>query len=115
MSYLQIQRNQRKKGGQFVYVHLARSVWDAVRGRSVQRRVYLGRLEASGLRLVLSKGSALRRGVAVELAGEGDGGQGRPASVADRLGPGLPHARGRTGAVRGVRVVVVEGVPPPRL
>ena len=68
MSYLQMQRNQRKQGGQFVYVHLARSVWDAVRGRSVQRRVYLGRLEASGERLVLSKGYALHRGAAVELA-----------------------------------------------
>jgi hypothetical protein len=68
MSYLQMQRNQRKRGGQFVYVHLARSVWDAVRGRSVQRRAYLGRLEASGERLVLSKGYALHRGAAVELA-----------------------------------------------
>lgn len=68
MSYLQVQRNRGKKGGQFAYVHLARSVWDAVRGRSVQRRVYVGRLEASGGRLVLSKGYGARSGETVELA-----------------------------------------------
>jgi len=68
MSYLQVQRNRGKKGGQFAYVHLARSVWDPVRGQSVQRRVYLGRVEAAGGRLVLSKGYGARSGEAVELA-----------------------------------------------
>ena len=68
MSYLQIQRNQGRKGEPFAYVHLARSVWDPVRGRSVQRRVYVGRLEASGRRVVLSKGYGGRSGEAVELA-----------------------------------------------
>jgi hypothetical protein len=68
MSYLQVQRNRGKKGSEFAYVHLARSVWDPARGRSVQRRVYVGRLDASGRRLVLSKGYGLRSGEAVELA-----------------------------------------------
>jgi hypothetical protein len=68
MSYLQIQRNRGRKGEQFAHVHLARSVWDPVRGRSVQRRVYVGRLEASGQRLVLSKGYGGRSGETVELA-----------------------------------------------
>ena len=48
MSYLQVQRNQGTAGGRLAYVHVARSVWDPVRGRSVQRRIYIGRLEASG-------------------------------------------------------------------
>jgi hypothetical protein len=68
MSYLQIQRNRGKKGQAFAYAHVARSVWDPVRGRSVQRRVYVGRLDASGTRLVLSKGYARGSGTAVELS-----------------------------------------------
>ena len=68
MSYLQVQRNRGKRGGQFAYVHVARSVWDPVRGRSVQRRAYVGRLEAEGGRLVLSKGYGARSGETVELA-----------------------------------------------
>jgi hypothetical protein len=68
MSYLQIQRNRGKKGGQFAYVHLARSAWDPTKGRSVQKRVYVGRLETAGRRLVLSKSYGLRSGEAVELA-----------------------------------------------
>jgi hypothetical protein len=68
MSYLQTQRNRGRKGGEFAYVHLARSVWDPSRGRSVQKRVYVGRLDPSGKHLVLSKGYGVRSGERVELA-----------------------------------------------
>ena len=68
MGYLQVQRNTRREGGRFEYVHLAKSVWDAGRGRSVQKRVYVGRLDRSGKRLVLSKGYGGRGGTTVELA-----------------------------------------------
>ena len=68
MSYLQIQRNRGGTGEELAYVHLARSLWDPARGRSVQRRVYVGRLEQSGERLVLSKGYGARSGQIVELS-----------------------------------------------
>ena len=68
MGYLQVQRNTRREGGRFEYVHLAKSVWDAGRGRSVQKRVYVGRLDRSGERLVLSKSYGGRGGTTVELA-----------------------------------------------
>jgi hypothetical protein len=67
MSYLQTQRNRGRKGGEFAYVHLAWSMWDPLRGRSRQRRVYVGRLDPSGKRVVLSKGFGIRSGEAVEL------------------------------------------------
>lgn len=68
MSYLQIQRNRGKQGRQFAYVHLTRSVWNPAKRRSVQQRVYVGRLEASGERLRLSKGFGGRGGTVVALA-----------------------------------------------
>jgi hypothetical protein len=68
MSYLQIQRNRGKPGRQFAYVHLTRSVWNPAKRRSVQQRVYVGRLESSGERLWLSKGFGGRGGTVVALA-----------------------------------------------
>lgn len=67
MSYLQVQKNRRQQGKEFTYVHLATSVWDARKGHSVQKRVYLGRLEPDSERLVLSKGYPARSGTEVTL------------------------------------------------
>lgn len=67
MSYLQIQKNRQQKGKEFTYVHLATSVWDVHKGHSIQKRICLGRLDADGEQLMLSKGSPARAGITVTI------------------------------------------------
>ena len=40
MSYVQVQTNRDGEGREATYVHVATSEWDAVKRRSVQRRLY---------------------------------------------------------------------------
>ena len=67
MSFLQVQRTRDQDGRALAYVHLATSHWDQRRGRSLQSRVYLGKLDPSGKRLLLSKGFPARSGQSVAL------------------------------------------------
>lgn len=68
MSYLQIQRNLTKQGHKLPYVHVARSVWDPRRKRSVQKRVYVGRSDESGEQVIVSKGYPAHGGKALAMA-----------------------------------------------
>ena len=67
MSYIQIQWNRSRTGGKLGYAHLAESVWNARKKRSVQRRVYLGKLDNDGTDVIITKGFPSRAGVTVPL------------------------------------------------
>ncbi|MCW4047587.1 MAG: transposase, partial [Candidatus Bathyarchaeota archaeon] len=56
MSFIQLQKNRRKDGRQFTYVHLASSVWRGKKRTPKQERIYLGRLDESGREIIISKG-----------------------------------------------------------
>ena len=67
MSYLQVQRNPGRRGQELSYAHLAASVWSSEKKRSVQRRLYLGRLSEDGTEVVISKGFPSRSGTHIPV------------------------------------------------
>lgn len=68
MSYVQVQSNRDRVGRKATYVHVASSEWDPVKRRSVQRRLYVGKLDPGGTEVVLSKGFGSGGGRRVSLA-----------------------------------------------
>ncbi|NCB64501.1 MAG: hypothetical protein EOM52_13110, partial [Clostridia bacterium] len=68
MSYVQVQTNRDGGGRETAYVHVATSEWDAAKGRSVQRRLYVGKLAPGGSDVLLSKGFGAGAGARVALA-----------------------------------------------
>jgi len=67
MSYIQIQWNRSRTGEKLGYAHLAESVWNQRKKRSVQQRVYVGKLENDGTDVVISKGFSSRAGFRIPL------------------------------------------------
>jgi DNA-binding GntR family transcriptional regulator len=68
MSFLQIQAGKSAAGEKFSYVHLATSVWQKDKGRPVQKRIYLGKLDAAGENVEISKSFPGWRGTKLPLA-----------------------------------------------
>ena len=68
MSYVQVQTNRDGEGREATYVHVATSEWDAAKRRSVQRRLYVGKLDTGGTEVLLSKGFGAGGGARVALA-----------------------------------------------
>lgn len=94
MSFLQIQAGKSAAGKKFSYVHLATSVWDKDKGRSVQKRLYLGKLDASGENVEMSKSFPGWRGSSLSLAELRRRAAGKEclASWLQASGPSLPAA-----------------------
>jgi transposase len=68
MSYVQVQTNRDREGREATYVHVATSEWDAAKRRSAQRRLYVGKLDAGGTEVLLSKGFGSGGGARIALA-----------------------------------------------
>ncbi len=67
MSFIQLQKNRRKDGRQFTYVHLASIMWRDRKKTPKQERIYLGRLDKSGREIIISKGFPSRFQESVSL------------------------------------------------
>ena len=68
MSYVQVQTNRDGEGREATYVHVATSECDAVKRRSAQRRLYIGKLDPGGADVLLSKGFGSGGGARVAQA-----------------------------------------------
>jgi len=68
MSFIQVQKNRSKSGTNYTYVYLTSSKWQPKKKYPRQHRIYLGRLDRDGAKVIISKSFRCHGGEHVALS-----------------------------------------------